>query len=353
MEISVEDDERTLTMVEDLCSEDVAGNSSCHLPAPLADDDWDAAAGAAAAGAAAAGAAAAGAAAAVADTSSKSVKDNKEKILTQLEEAMKKLTAVNADLVEFITIQQKSRFLVSKEKLLELAGDKCKVTVDNHVCGRELRFITREVGTVLEITCSCENNHFSKWTSSEVLDYKNNNRIYVNDSMLAASVIVSGNNYAKFKLLCQALGLSLISESTFLRFQKHCAAPVVEEVWRDMNNVVKEVFKAYEGICLCGDGRNDSPGHSARYCVYTLMEHFTNAVIDFEVIDKRETGGNSTTMEKEALRRLLENLVTVFPFDELTTDASSTVIKLVRDLKGELNLHADFCTSQTNLSSYL
>ena len=175
MEISVEDDERTLTMVEDLCSEDGAGNSSCHLPAPLADDDWDAAAGAAAA---------------VADTSSKSVKDNKEKILTQLEESMKKLTAVNADLAEFIAIQQKSRFLVSKEKLLELAGDKCKVTVDNHVCGRELRFITREVGTVLEITCSCEDNHFSKWTSSEVLDYKNNNRIYVNDSMLAASVIV-------------------------------------------------------------------------------------------------------------------------------------------------------------------
>lgn len=80
----------------------------------------------------------------------------------------------------------------------------------------------------------------------------------------------------------------------------------------------------------------DSPGHvSARYCVCTLMEYFTSAVIDFEVIDKRETGGNSTTMEKEALRRLLENLVTVFPFDEVTTDASSAVIKLVRDLKGE------------------
>ena len=324
MEISVEDDERTLTMVEDLCSEDVAGNSSCRTsPTPQADDDGDVATAAAAA------------AASVADTSSKSVKDNKEKILTELEEAMKKLTVVNADLGEFFTIQQKSRFLVSKEKLLELAGVKCKVTVDGHMCGKELNFQTQEVGTVLEVTCSCENNHFRKWTSSEVLDYKNNNRIYVNDSMLAASVIISGNNYAKFKLLCQALGLSLISESTFLRFQKHCAAPVVEEVWRDMNNVVKQVFKTYEGICLCGDGRNDSPGHSARYCVYTLMEHFTSAVIDFEVIDKRETGGNSTTMEKEALRRLLENLVTVFPFDELTTDASSTVIKLVRDLKGE------------------
>jgi len=38
MEISLEDDERTLTMVEDLCSEDVAGNASSLLHAPLADD---------------------------------------------------------------------------------------------------------------------------------------------------------------------------------------------------------------------------------------------------------------------------------------------------------------------------
>ena len=127
--------------------------------------------------------------------------------------------------------RQKSRFLVSKEKLLELAGVKCKVTVDDHTCGKELNFNTREVGTVIEITCSCENNHFWKWTSSEVLDYKNNNRIFVHDSMLPSSVIVSGNNYAKFKLFFfQALGLCLISESTCLHFQKHCAACIVEEV---------------------------------------------------------------------------------------------------------------------------
>ena len=32
------DDERPLTMVEDLCSDDVAGNTSCRSPAPVADD---------------------------------------------------------------------------------------------------------------------------------------------------------------------------------------------------------------------------------------------------------------------------------------------------------------------------
>ena len=68
--------------------------------------------------------------------------------------------------------------------------------------------------------------------------------------------------------------------------------------------------------------------------MYTIIEHFTNVVVDFEVVDKGETGGNSTTIEKEALRRLLERMATVFPSDELTTDASPSIIKLARDLKG-------------------
>lgn len=154
--------------------------------------------------------------------------------------------------------------------------------------------------------------------------------------MLAAAIIVSGNNYSKFALLCKALGLSIISSNTFTRFQKHCAAPVISDVWNKMNALIVDVLKQYEEICLCGDGRNDSPGHSARYCVYTLMEHATKVVVDMAVVDKRETGGNSVTMEKEGVRRLLEKMATVLPFSEITTDASSSIVKLVREMKGTL-----------------
>lgn len=119
----MEDGKQTLTIVEDLCSEDVAGNSSCRSLALLADDDRDAVA------------------ASVADTSSKSVNDNKYKILTELEETKTKLTVVNAYLGAFVAIQQKSHFLVSKQKLLELVGDKCKITVDEHICDKELHII--------------------------------------------------------------------------------------------------------------------------------------------------------------------------------------------------------------------
>ena len=64
------------------------------------------------------------------------------------------------------------------------------------------------------------------------------------------------------------------------------------------------------------------------------MEHASKVMVNMSVIDKRETGGNSVTMGKEGLRRLLEKLVNSLPFSELTTDASSSIIKLVGDMKG-------------------
>lgn len=106
-----------------------------------------------------------------------------------------------------------------------------------------------------------------------------------------------------------------------------------------------EILRGYKETCVCGDGRNDSPGHSARYCVYTLMEHATKVVVDLEgveVTDKRETGGNSAVMEREGLRRLLEPLMRELPLNELCTDASSTIIKLVRDMKGESGMSFNF-----------
>lgn len=115
---------------------------------------------------------------------------------------------------------------------------------------------------------------------------------FLNDSLLAAAIIISGNNYSKFSLLYKALGLTIIISDTFTRFQKHCAPPVVKAIWDEMNSLITGILRQYDDLCLCGDGRNDSPGHSARYCVYTLMEHASKVVVDMAVVDKRETGGN-------------------------------------------------------------
>ena len=216
---------------------------------------------------------------------------------------------------------------MSIEKLVELSENKCVI------CGGGLH-VKQDVktcGSRVEITRKCDKGHAQKWVSSEVLGVKNNVDFFLNDSLLAAAIIISGNNYSKLSLLCKALGLNVISSNTFTRFQKHCAAPVVKEMWNKMNSLIIDILKQYDEVCLCGDGRDDSPGHSARYCVYILMDHASKVVVDMVVVDKRETGGNSVVMEKESLRRLFEKLATALPFSKLTTDASSSIMKLVRE----------------------
>ncbi|XP_015750072.1 PREDICTED: uncharacterized protein LOC107329929 isoform X2 [Acropora digitifera] len=145
---------------------------------------------------------------------SRKVEDNTEVIIKTMKTALDKLTTLDG-LEEFVSLQSRSRYLVSQEKLVELVGSTCCEQTDGQKCDAQLSFHSK------------------------------------------------------------ALGMQIISEASFLRFQKHCAAPVIEEVWLEMNELVKQIFKDYEEICLCGDGQNDSPGHSARYCVYTLVEHFT------------------------------------------------------------------------------
>ena len=81
-----------------------------------------------------------------------------------------------------------------------------------------------------------------------------------------------------------------------MQVQKRYVIPVIEQYWTKMKETIWHVFKG-ESTTLCGDGRNDSPGHSAKYCVYVLMEKFVNVIVDLVVVDKRGTGGGSTSME--------------------------------------------------------
>ena len=63
-----------------------------------------------------------------------------------------------------------------------------------------------------------------------------------------------------------------------------------------------------ESAILCGiDGRNDSPRHSEKYCMYAVMEQLLEIIMDVEVIEKRETGGVSANMEVLGLKYFLRD----------------------------------------------
>ena len=56
-----------------------------------------------------------------------------------------------------------------------------------------------------------------------------------------------------------------------------------------------------QSVVLASDGQCDSPGKSGKYCSYTLMDIDTQMVVHTETVDKREVGGSSPNMEREAL----------------------------------------------------
>lgn len=52
----------------------------------------------------------------------------------------------------------------------------------------------------------------------------------------------------------------------------------------------------------------DSPGHSAKYCTYTVMNQADKKILAMEIIDKRECQLKSGIMEAEGLKRSIASL---------------------------------------------
>ena len=132
--------------------------------------------------------------------------------------------------------------------------------------------------------------------------------------------------------------MGFVSSATFNRIQGLYAVPVIKDFWAEMKEKIWEVFKD-EALLLCGDARMDSPGFSAKYCVYLIMDHYLNIITDVEIVDKREAGGTSTAMEKMGLKGLVERMMEKLKIKEMVTDASNVIIKLLRDLKGLFGMY--------------
>ncbi|CAB4025600.1 Hypothetical predicted protein [Paramuricea clavata] len=252
-----------------------------------------------------------------------------QRLLKQLKEEFDKVNVAGKQSQIFADHGQQSRSVVEVDILLELFKNNCQM----HLCTGQSRVENWKAdGGVLIITWRC--CHGGVWSSSKVLCVKKEQNVYTTTIMIAAAIIIitGGGNYEKFALFCKFHGLSFISRSTFMRIQKKYVIPEIKRFWKDMKASIWKIFFG-ESIILCVDGRNDSPGFSAKYCVYVLMEQFVNVIVDIEVVDKRETGGVSTNMEVYGLKKLLERVVGEIVVSEIVTDASTAVATLVRRMK--------------------
>ncbi len=98
--------------------------------------------------------------------------------------------------------------------------------------------------------------------------------------LLSAAILYCGTLPTKILRLLKTLGCASISSRTFFRHQH-----TYNHIW---NKHQAEIMRQLKGekrpLVLGGDGRADSPGHSAKFGSYTLMALKKRVIIDVQLV---------------------------------------------------------------------
>ena len=215
------------------------------------------------------------------------------------------------------------QFLVTESCLLELLN-KCKQCGEN-ACVTLKSF----VGTMIVVEVLCTNGHDYVWRS-QVL----NNAMPWGNLLLSSAILFSGSSPAKVINLFSHLNVPVFTTRTYSNLQYAYLVPSVLRTW-DIHQADMLSDLQGETLSLGGDARCDSPGHSAKFGSYTLMNLQDNKILHVELIQSNEVK-NSYNMELEGLKRGLEYLNDCgMAVTEFVTDRHVQVRKFMSDKQPE------------------
>ena len=125
--------------------------------------------------------------------------------------------------------------------------------------------------------------------------------------LLSAAILLCGLTFSGIANLADVFNLVMFGERYFYKLQKEYLYPVVHTNYVMQQEAVIEYLRGNK-LHLSGDGRCDSPGYSAKYGTYSLMDSATDLILDYSLVQVTETG-SSVAMEKEGLRRCLDKVL--------------------------------------------
>ena len=136
-------------------------------------------------------------------------------------------------------------------------------------------------GSMVRIVQNCVNcEHSRTWNSQPM-----RGNLPLGNLMLSAAIIYSGSKVSQVLRLAKIFSLKMFSRETFHRHQNSYLIPSIITGWKvEQATLLEELRQLPGGLQLAGDCRNDSPGHSAKYGTYTLIEQTTKKVIEMQVV---------------------------------------------------------------------
>ena len=232
-------------------------------------------------------------------------------------------------------IRNEKKYLVFESCLLQLLKRCCN-------CGREVELNTyvrgtllTVRGTLLTVKGTCTEGHVLNWQSQPLVK-----DVGAGNLLLSAAILFCGLTFTRVANMAQLLNLAIFSESYFYRLQKEYLFPVIHTNYLMQQDAVLEFLRG-QHLHLSGDGRCDSPGYSARYCSYSLMDSASDLILDYKLIQSSETG-SSVAMEKEGLRHCLKYLLDRdVSIDTIATDRHRGVGALMKSDYPSINHQYD------------
>ena len=176
-----------------------------------------------------------------------------------------------------------TKVIVSVPQLLQLVPKICLVKK----CSGSVTIHQQFVGATLVLIISCSSGHSYVWYSSPQHLNKVGYRVFYNNVLVAASVLLSGNAYDKIVRMMKFMGVKCMTNSSFYRYQSLYFIPSINKFWSQHQS---EVLAEHMGrdLVVFGDGRCDSPGSSAALSTYTIMDNDSGAILSTITVTKSE-----------------------------------------------------------------
>ena len=166
------------------------------------------------------------------------------------------------------------KYLVFESHLLSLFSQ-CR-SCHQHCTGK----ITHHMGSFIRVKQECSHcDHTFTWK----------NQPFVKDTpagniLLSSAILFSGSTPGKVLLMLKHLNMASIKERTFFDHQKRYLAPAILSVWTENQSKLLSECVSKGPLTVGGDGRADSPGHSAKYGSYGIIDLSSDKVIHIELV---------------------------------------------------------------------
>ena len=193
-----------------------------------------------------------------------------------------------------------------------------------HSCGQAVKLETSVLGTLLVVNGTCPD--VLHWQSQPMV-----RGMAAGNLLLSAAILLCGLTFTGIANLAHLLNLAMLGERRFYDLQREYVYPVVHTTYVRQQEAVVEYLRGNQ-LHLSGDGRCNSPGYSAKYATYSLMDSATDLILDYSLVHESETG-SSVAMEKEGLRHCLDKLLTQgVDILLVATDRHTGVVSLMKQV---------------------